>query len=183
MNKKKIVIVSHCVLNTASKVFYYNREDITKEEIARKAFLYEAIKEDIHLLQLPCPEFNMYGSNRWGHTKEQFDNPFFRDKCKEMLEPLILQMKEYTSENDKFEVLGIVGIDGSPSCGVNITCCGEWGGEFSGRSDIKEVLKKVHVKSEKGVFMEVLESMMQENGINLPIISLNEALSKIIGID
>jgi predicted secreted protein len=183
MNKKKVIIVSHCVLNTASKVVYHNRKNITNEELARKDFLCEAIKGDIHFLQLPCPEFNMYGSNRWGHTKDQFNNAFFRDNCKKMLEPVILQMKEYIIEKDKFEVLAIVGIDGSPSCGVNITCCGEWGGEFSGRTDINEVLKRVHIKSEKGVFMEVLEELMQENGIDLPMMGLNQALQKIIGID
>ena len=36
MDKKKIVVVSHCVLNTAAKVVYYNRQNITEEEIARK---------------------------------------------------------------------------------------------------------------------------------------------------
>jgi predicted secreted protein len=183
MNKKKVFIVSHCVLNTASKVVYYSRKDITEEEILRKKFVCEAIKEDIHFLQLPCPEFNMYGSNRWGHTKDQFDNAFFRDSCRRMLEPIILQMKEYVREIDKFEVLGIIGIEGSPSCGVSITCCGEWGGEFSGREDITEVIQRVHVKNEKGVFMEVLAEIMQKEGIHLPMISLKEALQKIIAID
>ena len=183
MKKKKIVVVSHCVLNTASKVVYYNKKDITEEEIDRKNFLCGAIKEDIHFLQLPCPEFNMYGSNRWGHTKEQFDNPFFRDNCRRMLEPILLQMKEYISETDKFEVLGIIGIDGSPSCGVNITCCGEWGGEFSGLCDINEVIERVNVKSEKGVFMEVLEVMMRENEIHLHMLGLKEALRKIISVE
>lgn len=180
MDKKKIAFVSHCVLKTASKVVYYNRKDITEEEVDRKNFLYKAIKEDIHFIQLPCPEFNMYGSNRWGHTKDQFDNPFFKENCKKMLEPIILQMKEYINETDKFEVIGIIGIDGSPSCGVNITCCGKWGGEFSGLDDINEVIEGVHIKSEKGVFMEVLEEMMKENEIHLPMVGLKDALRKIV---
>ncbi|MGV8980804.1 CD3072 family TudS-related putative desulfidase [Clostridium sp.] len=180
MERKKIVFVSHCVLNTASKVVYYNKQDITEEEVDRKNFLCKAIKGDIHFIQLPCPEFNMYGSNRWGHTKDQFDNPFFRDNCRKILEPILLQMKEYISEAEKFEVLGIVGIDGSPSCGVNITCCGDLGGEFSGLDDINEVIDRVHVKSEKGVFMEVLEEMMMVNAIHLPMLGLKGALQIII---
>jgi len=39
------------------------------------------------------------------------------------------------------------------------------------------------VKSEKGVFMEVLEGMMRENGIHLHMLGLKEALQKIIRID
>ncbi|MEG1255354.1 CD3072 family TudS-related putative desulfidase [Clostridium sp.] len=180
MEKKKIVFVSHCVLNTASKVVYNVKKGITEEEIARKNFLCEAIKEDIHIIQLPCPEFNLYGSNRWGHTKEQFDNPFFRDSCRKMLEPYILQIKEYVNSSDKFEVLGIIGIDGSPSCGVNVTCCGEWGGEFSSHDDINGVIQRVHVKKEKGVFIEVLESLLQENGIDMIMVGLTEGVHKII---
>ncbi len=180
MEKKKIIFVSHCVLNTASKVLFKVKEGINEEEIARKNFLCEAIKEDLHIIQLPCPEFNLYGSNRWGHTKEQFDNPFFRDNCRKMLEPYILQMKEYVNSPDKFKVLGVIGIDGSPSCGVNITCCGEWGGEFSSHNDINAVIQRVHVKEERGVFMEVLERMIQENGIDIIIVGLKDGLHKII---
>lgn len=180
MGKKRIVFVSHCVLNTASKVDDNNKGGITKEEIARKEFLYKAIKEDIYMIQLPCPEFNIYGANRWGHTKEQFDNPFFRDNCRRMLEPYILQIREYVNSVDKFEVLGVIGIDGSPSCGVNITCCGDWGGELSSHDDINEVIKRVHVKEEKGVFMEVLEEMLHENEVNITMVGLEEGLDKII---
>lgn len=180
MEKKKIVFVSHCVLNTASKVARYIEREINEEEITRKRFLWEAVEKNIHLIQLPCPEFNLYGANRWGHTKDQFQNSFFIEHSRKMLEPYILQMKEYIKEEEKFEVLGIIGIDGSPSCGVNITCCGNWGGEFSGRNDIGEVLKGIYIKEEKGVFMEVLERMMNENGIELPMIGLKDALERIL---
>jgi len=183
MDKKRIVFVSHCVLNTASKVVYHSKKGITEEELARKNFLCEGIDKDIHFVQLPCPEFNLYGSNRWGHTKEQFNNHFFRDNCRRMLEPYILQIKEYVDRKDKFQVLGIVGIDGSPSCGVNISCCGQWGGEFSGRDNLDEVIKTVHVKEEKGVFMEVLTEMLKENDITLNMVGLKEALDKIIKVD
>ena len=36
---KKIVFVSHCILNTASKVVLYNREDIDAEEKLRLQFM------------------------------------------------------------------------------------------------------------------------------------------------
>ena len=179
MGKKKIIFVSHCVLNTASKVVRYIEKEINEEEIARKKFLWEAIEKDIYLIQLPCPEFNLYGSNRWGHTKDQFQNSFFREHSRKMLEPYILQMKEYIKEDEKFDVLGIIGIEGSPSCGVNITCCGRWGGEFSGREDIGEVIKGIYIREEKGVFMEVLEKMMSESNIELPMLSLKDALERI----
>lgn len=174
MPLKKVVFVSHCVLNTASKVEKVFDSSATKEESCRKKFLYKAIEKDIHIIQLPCPEFNLYGSRRWGHAKEQFDNPFYRDNCRRMLETYILQMKEYVRASDKFQVLGIIGIDGSPSCGVNITYCGDWGGELSRNPNLNSVLQGIHPRKEKGVFMEVLEEILEKNGLNIKMISLNE---------
>lgn len=78
-NKKKLLLVSHCILNVRSKI-QYAVEFETEEERNRKAFLKKVIEEDIQLIQLPCPEFLMYGGRRWGHSSEQFDNPFSEDR-------------------------------------------------------------------------------------------------------
>ncbi|MBQ6126724.1 MAG: hypothetical protein IJI77_06875 [Erysipelotrichaceae bacterium] len=91
---KKIVFVSHCILNTASKVVLYNREDIDAEEKLRLQFLQKALDKGVQIVQLPCPEFTLYGAKRWGHVSDQFDNPFFRKHCRKILEPVIDQLKE-----------------------------------------------------------------------------------------
>ena len=65
---KKILVVSHCLLNTASKVKRFKEESIRAEEALRQDILKEAIGSGIQILQLPCPEFIMYGPCRWGHT-------------------------------------------------------------------------------------------------------------------
>ncbi|MDU1414249.1 MAG: hypothetical protein E6929_15640 [Clostridium sp.] len=179
MNKDTVIFVSHCIINKSSKVRYYGEKKITQEELNRKEFLSIALKKDICLIQLPCPEFNIYGSDRWGHTKKQFDNPFFRDNCRNMLIPYILQMEEYCKEAEKFNVIGIVGIEGSPSCGINLTCGGNWGGEISSRDNIKEVVEGTFRLNEKGVFMEVLKSMLEEKNLNIPMIGLSEIIEKI----
>ena len=59
---KKIVFVSHCILNTASKVVLYNREDIDAEEKLRLQFLQKALDKGVQIVQLPCPEFTLYGA-------------------------------------------------------------------------------------------------------------------------
>ena len=162
---KKIVFVSHCILNTASKVILYNREEIEAEEDLRLRFLRKALDRGVQIIQLPCPEFTLYGAKRWGHVSDQFDNPFFRKHCRTILEPIIDQLQEYLNNEDRFEVLGIVGIDGSPSCGVDYTCCGKCLGAFDGREDLEETLRSVRLKQGKGVFMDVLTEMLEENGL------------------
>ena len=137
---KKIIFVAHCILNTASKVVLYNEEEIIAEDLLRKKFLKLAIEQDIQLIQLPCPEFTLYGSKRWGHVSDQFNNVFFRNHCKVILTPILQQLEEYLVTEDFFEVIGMAGVDGSPSCGVDYTCRGNWYGSFEGRENLEETL-------------------------------------------
>lgn len=154
---KNIIFVSHCILNTASMVELYNKEDIEAEEKLRLKFLSKAIEKGIQIIQLPCPEFLMYGSSRWGHVSNQFDNPFFKDNCRKILKPILDQFDEYYNHSEKFNILGIVGIDGSPSCGVDYTSYSEkWFGSFLGRDDLEDSINDVSLYEGNGIFINVL---------------------------
>ncbi len=163
---KKIVFVSHCILNVASKVVMYNKEEMDKEEALRKDFLNKAINNDVQIIQLPCPEFTLYGAKRWGHVSNQFNNVFFKNHCRKILEPIIEQIHEYLNNPEMFELLGIVGIDGSPSCGVDYTCFGNWYGSFEDREDLDQTLASCKFDKGNGVFIEVLRNMLSENKID-----------------
>lgn len=165
ISMKKIILVSHCILNTASKVVMYNQEEMDSEEQLRKQFLKKAIDNDIHIIQLPCPEFTLYGANRWGHVSNQFDNVFYRKHCRNILLPVMEQLKEYLAHEDRFEILGIVGIDGSPSCGVDYTCVADWYGSFESRPNLQETLNQCRLEKKPGVLMEVLMEMLREEGM------------------
>ncbi len=170
---KNIVFVAHCILNTASKVDMYTQNEIDREEALRKQFVRKSLENSIQLIQLPCPEFTLYGCRRWGHVSNQFDNVFFRNHCKVILAPLIDQLKEYLSDPERFQVLGFVGIDGSPSCGVDYTCYGEWFGSFEGRENLDQTLKTASLGKGSGVMMSVLKQMLNDAGLdNLPVTAL-----------
>lgn len=169
---KKILFVSHCVLNTASKVVMYNDAEMAEEEALRRRFLKKAIADGVQLVQLPCPEFLLYGRRRWGHVSEQFDTPYFRAECRRMLKDVLLQIKEYLAGADRFTVLGIVGIDGSPSCGVDYTCFGDWGGNLSDRDDLPAVIASSRLGDGRGILMDELSKMLAEEGIDLPMTGL-----------
>ena len=103
----------------------------------------------------------MYGIKRWGHVRDQFDTPFFREKSSDLLKPVLMELKDYR-KND-FVFLGVVGIDGSPSCGVNISCASpRWGGEFKDRGLVEEKLSSLDYGQTKGIYMEVLEGMLEK---------------------
>ena len=175
---KHILAVSHCILNTASKVAQ-DESGLAEEYRQRGELLRTAIDKGVQLLQLPCPEFMLYGSRRWGHVKDQFDNPFFRGQCRSMLEPVMLQLREYASEPERFCLLGIAAVEGSPSCGATRTCrASDWGGEFDVKAcgDLAAAVSEVN---EPGVFMEVITEMLAENGLELPLLSISEAKEQI----
>ncbi len=165
--KKKILVVSHCFLNDATKLKYENKEEANKEREQKRDFLRKMLDEGVELIQLPCPEFLLYGANRWGHAASQFDTPFYKEASKKLLEPIILQLKEYQNHGDRFELLGVVGIDGSPSCGIEFTYDGNWGGEFSGNPNFEETMASIERIEKPGIFMEVFMKELKNENIDI----------------
>ncbi|MDD3173512.1 MAG: hypothetical protein PHF63_07610 [Herbinix sp.] len=175
---KQILVVSHCILNNASKVVSYNEEEIREEALNREILLHYIMENNIQLIQLPCPELMMYGSRRWGHVKEQFMHSFFRKQCREMLEPIILQLKEYASCPERFQLMAVVAIDGSPSCGHSLTCKGNWGGEFTGLTNFDEKINSLSIVDEAGVFMEELQILLEAEELDIPIKDLSKIINE-----
>ena len=71
-------------------------------------------------------------------------------------------MKEYLAHPERFRLLGVVGVDGSPSCGVDYTSAGNWYGSFSGRKDLEQTLKGARLATGYGIFMDELCKMLRE---------------------
>lgn len=141
----KIAFISHCLLNNLSKVENFDNKN--------KDLIKYLLENDVDLIQMPCPEFTLYGGRRFGQVKEQYDTPFFRKHCSLLIEPLIQQIEEY--KRNEHQILGIFAIKGSPSCGYLHTVSGSnWTGEIKENSDI--LLKNVKLINGSGVFMEEL---------------------------
>ena len=167
---KKIILVCHCFLNCNSKVENFNEYNKNFEE-KKKNLIMNLIKNDIGIIQLPCPEMKIYGCRRWGHVKEQFDTPHFRDMSREMLKPVLNEIRDYSKNG--FNIIGILGVNGSPSCGVNLTCSGKWYGEFSHNHNLNDMLASLEMVEESGVFIEEIKGLLEENNLNIPIVGVD----------
>lgn len=176
---KHLLAVSHCILNHAAKV-QQNEEELAQEYELRSRLLVAALEKDVQLLQLPCPEFIIYGSHRWGHVKQQFEHPFYKEQCRKLLEPILLQLQEYSNNRDLFDVLGVVSVEGSPNCGYHLTCSADWMGEIgTDEQRIAELIDSLEMIEDKGTYMEVLEQELIERSLYIPIITMEEALEVI----
>lgn len=168
MNRsKKIAIISHCIINQNS-VIKGEYKDIN----IFFPFIKKLFEENIGILQLPCPETECYGLRRWGHVKEQFDNCGYRKYLEKIINSFVDIIKEYI--NNGYEIVGIYGIAGSPSCGVNLTCSANWEGEISLYKDKEDIVSRVKMINESGIFMEIFKSVLDKNKINIPFYDVDD---------
>jgi len=133
---RKIVVVAHCILNQNSRVLgiaYYPGMINEIVDVLRK---YE-----VGIVQMPCPELTYAGLLRGSQTIEQYDTPAFRRHCRQIASGIADQVKEYSRNG--FKVLAVLGVDGSPTCGV---------GENS-----------------QGILMEELLSELKERKVAVPM--------------
>lgn len=78
---------------------------------------------------------------------------------------------------EKFHVLGIVSVEGSPNCGYHLTCEGEWKGEIgTDEKRIQDIQKSLKMTGNPGVYMEVLEKELQKRNMEIPIVTMKEAV-------
>lgn len=160
---KKVVFVAHCILNVNSKV-----KGIANYNSSIKELLNYFMENDYGIVQLPCPELLYSGLKRFGMSKEQYDNPCYRDLCQKLAKDIVNQMIIY--QNEKYDVIGLYGIDGSPTCGINQSCRGYQGGCI----EMDEVGSE-YLSDEKGIFMEEIDKLIKEHHLEITYYAIKEA--------
>ena len=152
---KKVALVAHCLLNQNAKVNGFAFFPAMVSEVIDLLKKY-----DFGILQLPCSETIYAGTRRWWYVREQYDNPGFIDVVREILKPVINQIKGYQKEGYK---IVLIGLDGSPSCGIRWSGSdNKWGGKPEIPPGDYPVIK------EKGIFMRILLEMIKENNLDIP---------------
>jgi len=152
---KKLVIVSHCILNQNSI------SDATADFPSQyKQITDLLIDNNIGIIQLRCPELTCLGLNRQddlGGTRELLqENSRIRvllekRESKEKINTEVAMLKNEIKEYLKygFNIMGIIGVDRSPSCGIETTS-----------KDNQET-------SGYGVFMGAIKEMLDKEGLNI----------------
>jgi len=167
--KRCIVLLCHCLLNCNSKV-----EGLAEYQGALESLLKYLIANGYGLIQLPCPEITMYGVKRWGQVKEQYNTPYFRTHCQQIFRPIMEQIVDYL--NSGYTCKALIGIDGSPSCGVNKTCSSaQWGGEVGSADGLAAKISDLKTIPSSGVFIEEITSCFKENNIKIDLLAIDES--------
>ncbi len=158
-----VVPVCHCVLNQNAKL-----EGIANWPGSIKEVIQILLNHGVGILQMPCPECIYEGIGRFDKSIEQYNCSYFRDLCKKITKEIVDQIENYLDWEYKVPV--ILAIDGSPSCGYNITqTAPEWRGLVSGMN-----WQKVRYKPGPGIFMDSLATELHNHGFEIPIIGIPE---------
>ena len=146
---KKVIFVSHCILNQNVKALGRERSPGPVKE------LLELFAEaDVGIVQIPCPQIDYNGGlNRKPKSKEEYDNKAYRAACKKLSAALLKQIEDYIAK--KYSVVGILGVEFSPSCAVHQL--------QNGNRNVPG----------KGIFMEELEAEMRKKRFQVPIVGVN----------
>jgi len=141
LDAKEVTVVAHCLLNPLTRV---------------RGLQPVEFRPAGPTVQLPCPEFLYLGPERWAVTCNQLDVPEFRRFCRSLLTPYadLLEMLSHQGAR-----LRIVGVAGSPSCGVQTTSSGYTGGR------VREC-EHAHLCG-RGVFMEELLAELERRGVKV----------------
>jgi len=147
MNERKVVFVPHCILNQNVRALGKEKSNGSTKELVK--FFAEA---EIGIVQLPCPEVEFDGLQRISKEKCA-RNKSYRDSCREISSKIIKEVKSYLEKD--YSVLGILGVEFSPTCGVY------------------RIENDKRIVPGKGVLTEELEKGMQSENFQVPIISVN----------
>lgn len=183
-----MIFLSHCILNENTRYLGGACRPGAVREIIEPC-----IDCGLGIVQLPCPE-----QHAWGGVDKRFLLYFFGAKhslffsLRRLLLPVMLaytrlvyirlarkaakQMKDYLRRG--YLIRGIVGIDGSPSCGVRrildvdraLTCLGDLDVERSTTQDVNAIVLGSVTKG-RGLFIECLVKELNRRGLSVPLMS------------
>ena len=148
-----VCYLAHCLLNANAKV----------DEGARCAGVSMPVlallrEHGATIRQMPCPELGFGGTRRFWAVREQYDTPAYRAHCRRLAEPVAAQVRADLAAGAR---VVIIGIDGSPSMGIELTAADEsWGGRPDKPRD-----EDYPVTPGAGLYTETLLELLGE-GVN-----------------
>jgi predicted secreted protein len=113
IRSRKVVYLSHCMLNQNARI------TTAADFPAMFAPLVEWLKEHhIGIIQMPCPELMVLGLGRVS-VRDGLETKEGHAHLHQIIDSLIYEIKQYQFQG--FEVVGVMGKQGSPACGVTKT--------------------------------------------------------------
>ncbi len=183
---KKVVFLSHCLLNENTRYLGGACQSGCIKEIVD-----QCLKHDLGIVQMPCPEQRAWGGvlKRYllmGHgLKLRYPLAYrlrgllipagmliTRFVYSRLASEVVGQIEDYITSG--FSVVGIIGIDGSPSCAVNRTPDYKKSNIFFSTPvelvtpDSQKASLQESLMAGRGIFVDELLKKLKRRGIEIP---------------
>ncbi len=155
----RVVLVSHCILNQSTRARWPGGGARRDTGVLRDV-LELLMAEGVGVVQMDCPEFSLFGNPRRPRTKEGYDTPEFREICSQIAGRTCDRIIAFQKTGPTgVEVVAVLGVEGSPSCGVGRT---------------PRIIDDEGVDaSEPGLLIENLMDEMRRVGLETPIMGIS----------
>jgi len=161
---RTVCYLAHCLLNANAKV-----DEGARCQGVSTPILALLRDHGCTIRQMPCPELAFGGTRRFWAVREQYDTPAYRAHCRRLAEPVAAQIRADLAAGARVIVIGI---DGSPSMGVELTAgSDEWGG----RPD-KPCDEDYPVTLGAGLFTETLLDLLSGVVLHVRAVGLGQDL-------
>lgn len=114
MSKKdrRIIVIAQCLVNPYCRVHLLGQNFPLSHELMEYL-----MSKRVGVIQYPCPETTAMGLQRNPQGRQQYDNIFFRQHCKDLLKVPMLMVREFIKNN--YRLVGFIGLENSPTCGIH----------------------------------------------------------------
>lgn len=109
----KVIFLSHCMLNQNARIVHEGDFPAMFEPLVEGLQM-----KQVGIIQMPCPELYCLGLGRRA-VRVGLESPAGRERLERMIDDQIYTIREYLFQG--FKVVGILGKQGSPACGVTRT--------------------------------------------------------------
>jgi len=158
---KKIILIAQCLINPYCRVHILGQNFPLSQEIMN--YLME---KHVGIIQYLCPETSAMGLKPNAQGRQQYDNIFFRDHCKELLKTPMLMVKEFIKNN--YRLTCFLGLENSPTCGIH------WGKHKINRyqTESPNPVDKPDASDPAlaGIMAEILSEELAQENIKVPFL-------------
>jgi predicted secreted protein len=163
--KRKVVFLAHCFLNSNTRF-----PQGCAFAGANVPVVNTLLEHDMGIIQMPCPEFLCMGLEKelYGEIPASELRECFRDIATGVVD----QIQAYL--NLGYEISGIIGMNPSPSCGVEVS---------KGKGTMLGLDRDTSEVEEPGVFIEEMMKLAEQRGFqDLPFFGIRRILPGESGI-
>lgn len=187
----RVIFLSHCILNENTRYFGGAFRKGAVEEVVT-----ELVEKGVGLIQMKCPEQKAWGGVQKAHLWRFLGSrrgllyrfrgvliPLFRAYTRAIYRRLASEVIDEIAEYSKAEceIVGLVGVDGSPSCGVLKSLEMKCAAEILADTDIDSMDRAIFnntlyskcLTEGPGMFIEELDRLSKRRNIVLKFHSID----------